>query len=446
MTSLESSASLPPTEHEGMLLGGWAETSSGAPPVTQTAPAPDALPRYRFDGEIARGGMGVVYRAWDLALGRGLAIKVLLEGHDRSPELRGRFVREASITGRLQHPGIVPVHDVGELPDGRPYFAMQLMRGESLSALLAGRTSPAESLPPLLKLFERVCEASAYAHAAGIIHRDLKPANVIAEPFGVVKVMDWGVAKALNEADPPLLADAPEPAPERGLTESGRVLGTPAYMAPEQARAEAVDERADVFGLGAILCEILTGQPPYACTDGRKAHRRATRAHLSGAVQRLMDSAAPREVVNLAIRCLAAKPADRPANAGEVSRAMTAYMESDLRRAERDLARFFDLSLDLFCIAGVDGYFRRINPNFSRLLGHPDGELLARPFIDFIHPEDHAATCKAMGELRLGLPVARFRNRYRDARGNYRTFEWTAKSVPDEGVIFAVARDVTGRP
>jgi serine/threonine-protein kinase len=216
-------------------------------------------------------------------------------------------------------------------------------------------------------------------------------------------------------------------------------------MAPEQARGEAVNERADVFGLGAILCEIITGSPPYECTEGRRAHRRATKGLSERMVRRIEECAAPKEVITLALRCLSASPASRPANAGEVSRAMGDYMESDLRRAERDLERFFELSVDLFCIAGLDGYFRRINPNFSRLLGHEDSELLGRPFLDFVHPEDRQATCEAMEQLRQGQPIARFQNRYRDASGLYRTFEWTSKSVPEEGVIFAVARDMTGR-
>ncbi|MBY0232543.1 MAG: protein kinase, partial [Gemmataceae bacterium] len=394
--------------------------------------------------ELARGGMGIVYHGRDPLLARDLAVKVLHEAHAGSEELRWRFRNEARLMARLQHPGIVPVYDVAEFPDGRPCFTMRLVRGRGLSDLLAERGSPAEGLPHFTKVFEQVCQAMAYAHHQRIIHRDLKPGNVLVAPFGVVKVMDWGVAKDLGDPSEPPAAQEGGVLPAPGRTESGRILGTPACMAPEQARAEpGVDERADVFGLGAILCVILTGQPPYGAEEGAVAYRRAVCGDVSSALAALAACPAERELKDLARCCLSPRAADRPRHAGEVARAVVAYMESDLRRAERDLARFFDLSLDLFCLAGLDGFFRRLNPNFSRVLGHSDEELLRRPFMDFVHPDDQEATRAAMGQLSQGLAVVRFRNRYRDARGGWRCFEWTAKAVPEGGVVFAVARDVT---
>jgi PAS domain S-box-containing protein len=122
---------------------------------------------------------------------------------------------------------------------------------------------------------------------------------------------------------------------------------------------------------------------------------------------------------------------------------VTGYLEANLRRAERDLVRFFEMSPDLFCIAGFDGYFRRVNANFTRVLGHPAAELVSRPYLDFVHPDDRASTRVEIDRVAHGLPVARFRNRYRDARGNYRWFDWTSRSFEDEGLVYAVARDVT---
>jgi len=122
---------------------------------------------------------------------------------------------------------------------------------------------------------------------------------------------------------------------------------------------------------------------------------------------------------------------------------MSSYQGAALARFQSDMSRFFELSLDLFCIAGMDGFFRRLNSNFSRVLGYSDQELLSRPFMDFVHPDDHKKTIAAMSQLDEGKPVIRFRNRYLTAAGNYLEFEWTAKSIPDEGLIFAVARDVT---
>jgi PAS domain S-box-containing protein len=125
--------------------------------------------------------------------------------------------------------------------------------------------------------------------------------------------------------------------------------------------------------------------------------------------------------------------------------ALNAYLESDLRQAARDLVRFFELSPDLFCIAGFDGYFRRVNGNFTRVLGYTPDELISRPLIEFVHPDDRANTKAEAEKLSRGLPVVQFRNRYRDVRGGYRWFEWEAKSIPEEGIIFAVARDITER-
>src|SRR5262249_42311604 len=174
---------------------------------------------------------------------------------------------------RLQHPGVVPVYGLGRLAAGRPYFTMKLVQGRTLAELLAARTGPGQDRPRLLKVFEQVCQALAYAHARGVIHRDLKPANVMVGAFGEVQVMDWGLAKLLSAApadagsEPP--ADRGDVLPTRcaagGETQAGAVLGTPGYMAPEQARGEVdtLDARCDVFGLGALLCAILTGQPPF---------------------------------------------------------------------------------------------------------------------------------------------------------------------------------------
>jgi serine/threonine protein kinase len=166
----------------------------GAPEV----PAQDAGARLQVHGEMARGGMGAVHKGRDASLGREVAVKVLLETHQEKPELVRRFVEEAQIGGQLQHPGVVPVYELGQFPDRRPYFTMKLVKGRTLAQLLAERTDPAQDRPRFLKVFEQVCQALAYAHARGVIHRDLKPANVMVGAFGEVMVMDWGLAKVLK--------------------------------------------------------------------------------------------------------------------------------------------------------------------------------------------------------------------------------------------------------
>ncbi|HYM61531.1 MAG TPA: serine/threonine-protein kinase [Thermoanaerobaculia bacterium] len=193
--------------------------------------------RYRLIGEIGRGGMGVVYEAEDLPLDRRVAVKVLA-AELVAPGDAERIEREARIIARLEHPGIVPVHDVGTLADGRVFYAMKLGRGTRLDRWIAAEPHRTERL----RVFLRICEAVAFAHANGVVHRDLKPENIMAGEFGAVLVMDWGLAKP---------SDASEP--------RGTIAGTPGFMAPEQSQgdSEAVDASTDVYALGAILDLII---------------------------------------------------------------------------------------------------------------------------------------------------------------------------------------------
>jgi serine/threonine-protein kinase len=267
--------------------------------VPDAVPTGEKLGRYVLLGEVGQGGMGTVLRVRDPELGRDLAIK-LLRGECRDhPEMLRRFIEEAQIGGQLQHPGIVPVHELGQLPDGRPFFTMKLVKGRTLADLLAERASPRHDLPRFLGVFEQVCQTVAYAHARGVIHRDLKPANVMVGAFGEVQVMDWGLAKVLvGEGRRDRRANgAPASAIRTVRTEAagaasqaGTVAGTPAYMAPEQAlgTVDQLDERSDVFGLGAILCEILTGQPPYVADASWKVHQQAMLAELADAHSQLV--------------------------------------------------------------------------------------------------------------------------------------------------------------
>jgi serine/threonine-protein kinase len=302
--------------------------------------------------EIGRGGMGAVRRGRDPRLGRDLAVKVLLESHRANPALVERFLEEARIGGQLQHPGVVPVYELGRFPDERPFFTMKLVKGRTLADLLKERDEPQQDLPRFLAVFEQVCQCLAYAHSHGVIHRDLKPANVMVGAFGEVQVMDWGLAKVLPRAageSPPAPSDEHGPtlirtarAGSPAETAAGAVVGTPAFMPPEQAHGQVdrMDERADVFGLGGILCVILTGRPPY--TGGRdEVLRRARDGDLADAHARLAFCGADAELVQLCRDCLAAERDQRPRDAGQVAARVADYqrgVQERLRRAELERA------------------------------------------------------------------------------------------------------------
>ncbi|MCS7045947.1 MAG: protein kinase, partial [Gemmataceae bacterium] len=372
---------------------------------------------YHVIRELARGGMGRVWVAHDLALDREVAIKTLLPGANA-----GRFVTEAKITARLPHPNIPPVYALGTLADGTPWLAMKLIHGQTLAKLLQSQPSlpncspttgrakasetkassatrttsslystkkdtgaqlpspaggreargedgvgaahlpspvggkgagsegdPAEGdlhRPNLLQIFEQIAQAVGFAHARGIIHRDLKPANIMVGEFGEVQVMDWGLAKDLQSRDHDAAADwstaVADASGSSQHTAFGAVLGTPSYMAPEQARGEAVDQRADVFALGSILAALLTGKPAFTGATVTDIILSASRGDMAEAFRRLDSCGADAELITLTKRCLAPKAEDRPADARVVAAEVARYrasVERRLRQAETAAAQ-----------------------------------------------------------------------------------------------------------
>ena len=303
-------------------------------------------PGYEIQGELGRGGMGIVYRAHDLSLNRDVAVKILQDKYTSSSFAAHRFLEEARITGQLQHPGIPPIHAVGTLPDGRPFLAMKLIKGRTLDEILKDRMSTSRGT--LIAAFEQVCQAVAYAHNHGVIHRDLKPQNVMVGAFGEVQVMDWGLAKFRSEmrtasAETSVVStfyDPRDDTDESSKTRAGSFLGTPAYMSPEQAigAVERIDERSDVFGLGAVLCTILTGVPPFVGETAEATRLLAAQGKVDVAFVRLDACGAETELIALCKQCLSADQSGRPANAGEVAKAV-----AELRQAADDRARRAEL-------------------------------------------------------------------------------------------------------
>ena len=256
--------------------------------------------RYRLERPLGHGGMASVYLARDSELDRSVAVKLLAENAAGDDGLRERFVREARLAARLSHPNIVGVFDAGE-DDGRPYIVMEHVDGETLSDLLArqGRLPPEEARGLALQ----AARGLAHAHAAGLVHRDIKPQNLLLREDGTLKIADFGIARAAEGT---------------ALTQAGTVLGTAAYLAPEQALGEQATPAADVYSLGAVLYELLTGKPPYEF-DSLADLADKQRRHAIAPVRELAPDV-PRELEEVVMRCLARNPAYRPASAAELER------------------------------------------------------------------------------------------------------------------------------
>ncbi len=277
----------PPGSPATEFYAGGAPTSCGAAlsrPVTDgTTPAPKAHdPRFRVLRHHADGGIGRVSVALDLELHRQVALKELKDQFADDPEFRQRFLREVEVTGRLEHPGVIPVYSLGRDERGRPFYAMRFIEGEDLeeaitsfhAADLRPAREPGEralALRRLLRRFIDVCNVVAYAHSRGVLHRDLKPRNILLGPYGETLVVDWGMAKragglatAAETPGDPVVRGPEESCQE---TQHGMILGTIPYMSPEQAEGGSVGTKSDVYGLGATLYHIVTGRPPIARGD-----------------------------------------------------------------------------------------------------------------------------------------------------------------------------------
>jgi serine/threonine-protein kinase len=315
----------------------------GGPPAESDV----AGQRFRIVRPHAEGGLGIIYRAHDGELRREVALKEIQPRFATRPEERARFLREAEITGSLEHPAIVPVYSLGRYPDGRPYYAMRLIQGKTLKEAIeefhqeAGEGKEIDSgsrllaLRKLLDRFRTVCEALAYAHSRGILHRDVKPHNILIGPYYETFLVDWGLAKCMGLADTPPVVEEPSSRPipaggsdetvDRGqagsgaegsdATAAGSIVGTPAYMSPEQAEgwSERVGPASDVYGLGATLYHLLTGRPAF---EGSAMEVLAKVRRGEFPAPRSVRRDVPRALEAVCLKAMALRPEDRYASAG----------------------------------------------------------------------------------------------------------------------------------
>src|SRR5262245_12346412 len=267
------------------------------------------LGRYRITEEIGHGGMGVVYRAHDTRLGREVALKVLGPGPSEDPDLQRRLKQEAQAAASLAHPAICVIHEIDEA-EGATFIAMELVRGFPLAALVKAHLAPVRVLDLALEIAEGLTEA----HARGVVHRDLKPSNVMVTESGHAKIIDFGLAKVFRPIEP-VTSDTDTPA--RGQTDPGRIIGTAAYMSPEQVRGTAVDPRSDLFSFGAVLFEMLAGVPAFRRETGVET----LHAVLKEAAPRLPEAGlggAHADLSRILEKCLAKDPRERYASAADL--------------------------------------------------------------------------------------------------------------------------------
>jgi serine/threonine-protein kinase len=304
---------------------------AGALSETIAATKPDAVPGgrrlapagYELGELLGRGGMGEVLLARDVRIDRNVAVK-RMRAEVPTPDAVARFLREARIQARLDHPAIVPVHEVGTDADGRPYFTMKRLAGTTLADVLSDQREP---LQKLLRVFVEVCLAIEFAHARGVIHRDLKPSNVMLGEYGEVYVLDWGVARVIGDLEHEAAAEVEI---VDGQTQVGAVLGTPGYMSPEQVRGEAVTPATDVYALGSILFEILAGGPAHP--PGHEALV-TTLSTVPSPIERAPERAIPPELDAACVDALAGAPSARP-TARALADRVQRFLDGD-----RDLGR-----------------------------------------------------------------------------------------------------------
>jgi PAS domain S-box-containing protein len=442
-----SLAALEGLDSESTMAGSPSTAISAQPEIPQAVSPLDH--RYAFASLHATGGIGRVWLAQDHQLEREVAVKELLPDKAANARLAARFLREARLTGQLEHPGIVPVYELTIRPDNnQPFYTMRFVRGRTLLDAInayhdkrsAGETEPPEFLS-LLASFVAVCNTIAYAHSRGVVHRDLKGANVMLGDFGEVIVLDWGLAKQLNQPDP----EPAEPASvaideihDPSLTVQGEIVGTPAYMAPEQAqgRLDQIDQRTDIYGLGAMLYEILTGRPPFVGATTVEVLHKAVRGDFSPPRELWSDVPPPLE--EACLKALAADPNERFSRAEDLAQEVQRWQDTQRRRAEEALRAseqqyrsLADLIPGVVWTAQADGSVDYANQFWLDFTGMTMEQSLGSGWAAALHPDDVGRVSEVWSKALASGELLEVNYRLRRADGIYRWFLARGKSLRD---------------
>jgi PAS domain S-box-containing protein len=440
-----SLAALQVLDSESTVATSLPQTGFQRPHVLGGAPAIGT--RYDFTRLHATGGIGRVWRARDRQLEREVAIKELQPERAGDSKMAARFVREARLTGQLEHPGIVPVYELSSRADtNEPFYTMRFVRGRTLTSAikayhakrLAGPAEPLE-LVALLTAFAAVCNTVAYARSQSVLHRDLKGDNVMLGDFGEVIVLDWGLAKRIDRPDEEAVdtsAASLEEMQDAGLTIQGEIIGTPAYMAPEQAegRLDQIDQRTDIYGLGAMLYEILTGRPPFVGSNTLEVLKKAIRG--DPAPPRDLCPEVPPALEEVCLKALARDPAERFARAEELAHEIQRWQEVERRRAEdalraseeqyRSLADFIP---GVVWTAGADGSIDFANRFWSDFTGMTLEQTLGSGWTTALHPDDVEKVSRLWTTALETGELLEINYRLRRADGVYRHFLARGKAL-----------------
>ncbi len=438
-----------------------------AAPALEPRRDPEIEGRYGSRRLHGVGGIGQVWRAHDRHLDREVALKQLLPDAAKNERIAARFVREARLTGQLEHPGIVPVYELsfGEGSD-EPFYTMRLVHGRTLSDAIAahharraeGTADPLDFVA-LLAAFVAVCNTIAYAHSRGVLHRDLKGDNVVLGDFGEVIVLDWGLAKLVDQPDDVGDPIAPDPAAVDNptLTRQGEVVGTPAYMAPEQAegRLDWIDHRTDIFGLGAILYEVLTGRPPFVGDDTIDVLIQAVRCKPQAPHELVPD--VPRMLEAACLEALARHREDRPASASVLAQEVQRWQdvqrreaEEALRASEEQYRSLADFIPGAVWTSGPDGAIDFANQYWFDFTGLTLEQTRGSGWTAMLHPDDAPRVAEVWATaLRTGVSVGVEYRLRRSSDGVYRWFLARGEPVRDRaGAIvkwFGVLIDIDDR-